>query len=165
MEDLSSLNWYALHTKSRHEKLVKRLITAKNIEIYLPIKKILSNWADRKKLVEFPLFNGYMFVHISLLDKSKVLQTKGVIRILGNNTPEVIPEDQIETLKKFENFDIKVDPFLQFHEGAEVTIKRGPFKNCTGILVRKKNKYRMIVNIEIINHSVSVEIDANDLEN
>jgi transcription termination/antitermination protein NusG len=161
---LNENHWYAVHTKSRHEKLVSNLISRKNIEVYLPVKKILRKWSDRKKLVDFPLFNGYLFVNMPLIEKDKVLHTKGVVRLLGNYAPECIPEEQIISLKKFETHDVEVDPYLHLHEGSQVKIKHGPFKDCTGYLLRKKNKYRLVVNLEVINQSVSVEIDSSDVE-
>ena len=161
---ISEKNWYAVHTKSRHEKQVSTLIKNQNLEAYLPVKKIMSKWSDRKKIVEFPLFNGYLFVHIPLLDKNKILHTKGVVRLLGGYAPECIPEDQIETLKRFEQHDMEVDPYLHLHEGQSIKVTKGPLKDCQGILVRKKNKYRLVLNLEIIQQSVSVEMDSSDVE-
>ena len=161
---LHEINWYAVHTKSRHEKLVSTLIKKQNIEFYLPVRKTIRKWSDRKKIVEFPLFNGYLFVHIPLEDKTKILHTKGVVKLLGGYAPEPIPEDQIETLKKFEQHDMEVDPYLHLHEGQTIRVTKGPLKDCRGILVRKKNKYRLVLNLEIIQQSVSVELDSSDVE-
>ncbi len=157
-------NWYAVHTKSRHERLVSTLIKNQKLETYLPVKKTMRKWSDRKKIVEFPLFNGYLFVHIPLMDKDKVLHTKGVVRLLGGYAPEQIPEDQIETLMRFEQHDMEVDPYLHLHEGQSIKVTKGPLKDCQGILVRKKNKYRLVLNLEIIQQSVSVELDSSDVE-
>jgi len=157
--------WYALHTRSRHEKKVEALIRGKDIDTYLPVRKILRKWSDRKKLVEFPLFPGYLFVHLPLSDKNRVLQIKGVVRMLGSYMPEAIPEEQIETLKCFENHEVVVDPYLHLQPGKAVKVARGPLKGCSGILVRKKTKYRLVVNLKVLLQSASVEIDASDVEN
>lgn len=162
--DLGQKKWYAVHTKSRHEKIACQLIQKKNIEAYLPVKKIKKKWSDRIKEIEFPLFKGYLFVRISLSEQTKALQTKGVVRILGQHSPEPIPQEQIESLKMFENKVIEVDPFLHLKPGNSIKIKRGPLKGCIGVLARKKGKYRFIVNVKVIMQSASVEIDANDID-
>ena len=122
-------NWYAVHTKSKHEKLVSTLIKNQKLETYLPVKKTMRKWSDRKKIVEFPLFNGYLFVHIPLMDKDKILHTKGVVRLLGGYAPERIPEDQIETLRRFEQHDMEVDPYLHLHEGQSIKVTKGTLKD------------------------------------
>ncbi len=163
-EDLLYKNgWYAIHTKSRHEKLAVTIIKTKNLDVYLPVKKILKKWSDRKKIVEFPLFPGYFFVKMTLSDKDRVLHTKGVVRILGNNGPEPIPDEQIESLRLFENVDVDVDPYLHLKPGILVKVMKGPLKGCTGLLIKKKTKYRIVVNINVLAQAVSAEIDASDV--
>ena len=158
-------HWYAVHTKSRHEKLVHNLVSHNNIEAYLPIKKLLRKWSDRKKIIEFPLFTGYLFVNMPLIDKNKVLHTKGVVRILGNQGPDIIPEEQIQSLKLFEQHEVEVDPYLHLQPGSLIKVAKGPLKGCTGVLIKKKNKYRLVVNLMVLQQSASVEIDASDIEN
>ena len=157
-------NWYAIHTKSKHEKLISQLCSKRQIEAYLPVRKILKKWSDRKKMIEFPLFPGYIFVNICLNEKNNVLNLKGVVRILGGSVPEIIPFEQLETLRKFEAADVEVDPYLHLKPGNLVKVIKGPFRGSTGFLVRKQSKYRLCVNIKLIMQSASVEIDASDVE-
>jgi len=161
---LSETHWYAVYTKSKHEKVVYQLLTKKGLESYLPVRKVMRKWSDRKKLVELPLFAGYLFVHASLNDKIEILNVKGVVRILGGSRPEIIPHEQIETLKNFENVEIEVDPYLHLKPGSMVRVVKGPLKGSTGFLIRKQSKFRLYVNMKLIMQSASVELDAADVE-
>ncbi|MBN2145489.1 MAG: UpxY family transcription antiterminator [Candidatus Aureabacteria bacterium] len=156
--------WYAVQTRSRHEKLSGTLVAKKGIEVYLPVKKSLRTWSDRKKWIEFPLFKGYFFVRLPFSKKDQVLQTKGVVKILGEKKPEPIPDDQIESLKSFEKYEVEVDPYPQFQPGRNVKVIHGPLQGCTGILTQKKGRYRLVVLIKVLMQAASVEIDGNDVE-
>lgn len=155
--------WYAVKTRSKHEKLSSSLIATKNIEIYLPVKKTMQEWSDRKKLITFPLFPGYFFVNMPLTQKSLILNTKGVVKILGTPAAEAIPSEQIDTLKFFESHEVEVDPFLNLLNGDYVKVIKGPLKGCFGYLIKKKTKYRLFVNLKVLMQSVSVEIDASSV--
>jgi transcription antitermination factor NusG len=155
--------WYAIHTRSRHEKKVASLLETSRLEPYLPTRKLIKKWSDRRKLVEFPLFPGYLFVRIPLIEKNRVLHTPGVVRLLGHFAPEPVPDEQIASLKRFENHEVEVDPYLHLQPGRYVRVVRGPFKGCSGVLLRKKTRYRLVVNLKVIMQSVSVEIDASDV--
>jgi len=96
-------NWYAIYVKSRHEFKVVERLTKSGIEAFLPAVERIRKWKDRKKLIKFPLFPGYLFVHI---EKSydlilRTLKTPGVVRMLYSTAgePEAVPEEQIIPLK------------------------------------------------------------------
>jgi len=161
---LSETHWYAVHTKSKHEKIVYKLLKKKGLESYLTVRKVMKKWSDRKKLIELPLFAGYLFVYASINDKIDILNVKGVVRILGGAIPEIIPFEQIETLKKFENVEIEVDPYLHLKPGNMVRVVKGPLKGSTGFLIRKQSKFRLYVNMKLLMQSASVELDAADVE-
>ena len=168
MNEVSDLNigkkWYAVHTKSRHERQVALRLEGKHIETFLPVRALQRKWKDRKKMVEFPLFPGYIFVNVPLTEKKEVLQTVSVVRIVGVTQPEPIPENQIFAIRKFLETQINFDPYPYLVPGMEVEVKRGPLKHVRGVLVSKKNKHRLIVNIDLINNSVATEIDAEDVQ-
>jgi len=94
------LRWYALRTKSRHEKLVRDRLEKQGIEPLLPTVKRLSQWKDRKKEIEVPLFSGYCFVRFGSQQKLPVLKTIGVVEVVGGGTkPEPIPDEEIAALR------------------------------------------------------------------
>ncbi len=156
--------WYAIHTRHHHERQVSSRLKGKEIETFLPLRCLNRRWKDRKKLVDFPLFPGYVFVKIPLLNKKDVVQTPGVVRIVGSRGPEPLPESQIIAVKRFIETEIQFDPYPYLVSGMEIEVIRGPLKHVRGVLVNKKNKYRLIVNLDLINKSVSTEIDAEDVE-
>ena len=167
VEDLyESENWYAVHTKSRHEKVAEATLKSRGVKTFLPLREVLSQWKDRKKLINIPLFPSYLFVRIGLSDIYNVIYTKGVLRIVGcNGTPVSIPTEQIEAIMKVLQNKLKYDPYPYLDEGRDVIIKRGPLKGIVGKIVDKKSsKHRLIVSIELIKRSVSIEVDVLDVE-
>lgn len=161
---LTEAKWYALYTKSRHEKYIQQRLLEKNIECFLPLKTVQRKWKDRRQNVDFPLFPGYLFTKIPLSRKNDVLNNKGAVCLVGNTTPTPIPSVQIESVKKFIDNDIAFDPYPELQKGTEITVKNGPLKGVCGILVEKKTSYRLVVNLDIINSCVSTEIDVADIE-
>jgi transcription termination/antitermination protein NusG len=101
---------------------------------------------------------------MALLKKDQVLHTKGVVRILGEGSPESIPDEQIESLRCFEKYEVEVDPYPQFQQGRAVRVIHGPLQGCTGVLTQKKGKYRLVVFLKVLLQAASVEIDAGDVE-
>lgn len=160
--------WYALYVKARHEFKVLHRLTRSGIEAFLPSVERLSKWKDRKKLVQYPLFPGYIFVHIkrTQTDIETVLKTQGVVRFIGfePRNPEVIPDDQIYSLKRLIESGEHIDPYPFVKEGQKVRIKKGPLTGATGILIRKDKDHLFVVSIHILERSVSVKIDASDVE-
>jgi transcription elongation factor/antiterminator RfaH len=151
--------WYAVYTKARHEKKVNERLKEKGIETFLPLIKTLRQWKDRKKWVELPLFNNYLFVNIDYEDRFHVLQTDGVSRIVSfNGKPVVVPDWQIESIRKVLTVtaDLKVMEFFQSGDLVEVT--QGPFKGVRGYVLNKRKKDRIVISIEGIYQSVVVEV-------
>jgi len=160
----NSLHWYALRTKSRHEKHVRDCLERKGIESLLPTVKRLSQWKDRKKEVELPLFSCYCFVRFSGFDWHVVRMVKGVIEILGSeNQPERIPDAEIGGLKELMTNALQYDAHPYLHEGMRVEVVRGPLQGVRGILVRKEKDYRLVIGIRLIQQAVVVEVDANEI--
>lgn len=160
--------WYAIYVRSRHEFKVFDRLTRAGIEAFLPSVERLRKWKDRKKIINFPLFPGYLFVRIrrSALDIMKVLKTDGVVRFVGfePRKPEAIPEEQIESLQRLIESKEDINPYPYLKEGQRVRVKRGPLQGAEGILVKRKDRHLLIVSIDILMRSVSVQIDASDVE-
>ncbi|MFN3480373.1 MAG: UpxY family transcription antiterminator [Thermodesulfovibrionales bacterium] len=160
--------WYALYVKSRHEFSVLDRLSRAGIETFLPSVERLSRWKDRKKLIHYPLFPGYIFVHIRRVtsDIMTVLKTPGVVRFLGfePRNPEVIPDEQIYSLKRLIESKEQIDPYPYIKEGQVVSVKKGPLTGATGILIKKEDRHFFVVSIDILKRSVAVKIDASDVE-
>lgn len=162
--ELAHLRWYALRTKSRHEKLVRDQLDKQGIEPLLPTVKRLSQWKDRKKEIEIPLFSGYCFVRFSRLEKTPVQKIVGVVEIVGSgNRPEPIPEQEIDALRLLMTSVLPYDPHPYLHEGMQVEVVRGPLQGAHGILLRKEKRHRLVIGVRLIQQAAAVEIDVNDV--
>lgn len=157
--------WYAIHTRSRHEKVVRDQFGAKGITHLLPLHLKRSIWKDRVKMVEVPLFSGYIFGHFALQDRLQVLQTVGVVRLVGlTGAPEPVPEEQIEAIRAMIENRLPYDPHPYIKEGMMVRVTRGPLAGAEGVLVEKKKHFRFVINVDLIQKSVAVDIDSADVE-
>jgi transcription antitermination factor NusG len=125
-ESLEQFHWYAIQTRSRHEKVVRDQLAAKSITHLLPLWQKRSTWKDRVKLVDVPLFGGYLFGYFPLLNRVAVLETVGVVRIVGlNGRPVPIPDEQIATVRTLMEQRLPCSPHPYLVEGMRVRIKRG----------------------------------------
>ena len=165
----NSPKWYAIYTRSRHEFKVNHKLTDKQLETFLPVVKSLHRWKDRKKLIERPLFSGYLFLRCQM-DAYKyleILKTNGVVRVLGINKRELspIPDEEIESVRiLIENkATINYHPYVK--EGDRVEIVNGPLTGAKGILVRRElYKSTVVVSVHLLGRSISVEVDSCDIE-
>jgi transcription elongation factor/antiterminator RfaH len=171
LTDISSppkADWYAVHVKSRHEFKVVERLTKTGVETFLPAVERLSRWRDRKKLINFPLFPGYIFVHMNKIYEAMltVLKTQGVVRFLGivPSEPESVSEDQIISLKRLVESKETLDPYPYLKEGQRVRIKRGPLAGVEGILVERKGQHLLVLSVDILRQGVSLKIDALEVE-
>lgn len=160
--------WYAVYTIVRHEKTVKRSIEKRGIETFLPLREVVSQWTDRKKLVQLPLFPGYLFVRLYPGDSQsifQVLNTRGVVRILSaNGRLQPVPERQIDSVKNLTGSNVHYDPHPHLVSGSEVVVMNGPLRGISGRVLDKKGDNRLIISIDIIKRSVAVKVDAADVE-
>ncbi len=163
-ETATALRWYALRTKSRHEKLVRDQLGKLGIEPLLPTVKRLSQWRDRRKEIEVPLFSGYCFVRFTQEEKLPVQKVSGVVEIVrGGSQPEPIPDEEIEALKTLMTSVLPYDPHPYLHEGMKVEVVRGPLHGVHGILLRKEKRHRLVLGVRLIQQAAVVEIDVNDV--
>lgn len=163
-EASSQSQWFALRTKSRHEKLVRDQLEKQGIEPLLPTVRRLSQWKDRKKEIEVPLFSGYCFVRLSQQTKLPAQMVAGVVEVVGSgNRPEPIPDTEIEVLKTLMASVLPYDPHPYLHEGMTVEVVRGPLQGVQGILLRKEKRHRLVIGVRLIQQAASVEIDISNV--
>jgi transcription antitermination factor NusG len=157
--------WYAIFTMPRHEKFVAKSFEQRQIECFLPVYEKLSSWKNRQRVnVMLPLFPRYIFAWIDRPQRLQVLQTSGVIRIVGaGSSPTPLPDAEIEFLRTAADRK-RVEPYPDLVVGNRVCVKRGPMAGIEGVLVRKQNGTRFILTLQLIQQSVSIEIGAEDLE-
>lgn len=158
-------NWYAVYTIVRHEKAVNSALLEKDIDTFLPLREVISQWKDRKKKVLLPLFPGYLFINSNLEDRLTILNTPGIVRILGvTGSPIPIPDEQVEAIKKLIESRLPYDPYPYYNEGKMVMVVNGPLQGVVGRILQKRTSNKLILSVDLIKRSVSVEVQAEDVE-
>jgi transcription termination/antitermination protein NusG len=158
--------WYALYTRSRFEKKMLSELTDRSIEVFLPMREILSRWKDRKKRIWIPLFPGYIFVNHADTPENRfrILNIPGAVRFVGlEGHANPIPEEQIQDVRRFLESSIAIDSYPYMPVGTRVEVIAGPLKGIQGILVEKRGRFRFVIQVDLIRQAVSVEIDASDV--
>jgi len=158
--------WYALYTRSRFEKKLLSELTDRRVEVFLPMREILSRWKDRKKRIWIPLFPGYIFVnHVDTPEnRFRILNIPGAVRFVGfEGHADRIPEEQIQYIRRFLESSIAIDPYPYIQVGTRVEVIAGPLKGIHGILVEKRGRFRFVIQVDLIRQAISVEIDASDV--
>jgi transcription antitermination factor NusG len=157
--------WYAIYTSPRHEKVVAEQLTARRIETFLPLYRTWHNWKDRRKEVELALFPSYVFVRIAIRERLRVLQVAGVVNLVSfQGEFAALPEQEIDALRSGLERQIYAEPCPYLKIGRKVRVVRGPMAGTQGILSRKKDKYRVVISVDVLMRSVAVEVDGADLE-
>ncbi|HEY7354657.1 MAG TPA: UpxY family transcription antiterminator [Terriglobales bacterium] len=156
--------WYAAYTCSRHEKRIAQQLQDRGIEHFLPMYRSRRRWKDRTKELELVLFPGYVFVRLELINRLQVLQLPGVVRFVSfNGQPMPLSEDNIQALQNGLSHNVRAEhhPFLNV--GRRVKVIYGPLSGAQGILIRRRNNWRLVISIDAIMRSVAVEIDEADV--
>jgi transcription antitermination factor NusG len=161
---MSDERWYALWTRSRHEQVVREQLEQKQIEAFLPTVTKWSRWKDRKKKIDWPLFPGYCFARFNAKERLPILKCTGVVNIISvEGEPAPIPEHEIVGIRQLVDSDLAYDPCPLIKEGAMVEVMHGPLRGVIGRLVRKNEKARLVLSVDLIGQAVSVEVDAADV--
>lgn len=157
-------HWYAAYTCARHEKRVAAELYARAVECFLPLYSSPRRWKDRRVTLELPLFPGYVFVRLVLLERLRVLQIPGVVRLVGfDGRPTPLPDTEIESLRSGLSARLRAEPHPFLTVGRRVRITGGPFEGLEGILKKKKSSLRVVVSLSLIQRSVAVDVEATDV--
>ena len=160
----AGVSWFAAYTCARHEKSVARQLEERGIDCFLPLYKSWRRWADRRKQVELALFPSYVFVRIDPKERLRVLQLPGVVRLVSfNGSLAALPESEIEGLRNCLEEGDYAQPHPYLRIGRRVSVVRGPLSGASGILIRKRDKLRFVISIDVLMRSVAVELNADDI--
>ena len=153
--------WYAVYTRSRHEKFVASELAGKAVETFLPLFETVRRWKNGNHLLHLPLFPSYVFVRIVLAERLDVLKVPGVVRLVGfNSTPTPLAEGEVEGLRRALSEGVRAEPYSCLSTGRRVRITTGPLTGRVGILVRRKGSLRMVLSSELMQRSILLDIDA-----
>ena len=162
---LAKPDWYAAYTRSRHEKRVAQQLEERGIEHFLPIYHSVRTWKDRRKELELVLFPGYIFARIDAAERLRVLQLPGVVRFVSfNGQAAALLSDDIDALRNALQHGLRAEHHPYLTAGRRVRVIRGPLAGARGVLVRLKTNWRIVISIDAIMRSVSVEVDESDVE-
>ena len=155
-----SKKWIAVYTKPRHEKFVENELKKKGIDVYLPMLKERRKWSDRKKWVSFPLFRSYIFVKIEIKNALIILQTIGVVKLIKfNNKVAIVPEQSIHNIRLMIEGGYNPEPTDYFIKGNPIEVKDGPLKGIVGEVINVDKKDRLVIRVDVIQHSISIKIN------
>ena len=166
MIDTKNPHWYAAYTRSRNEKKVAKDLEEQHIEYYLPLCKTIRQWSDRKKKVEVPLINSYIFVRIVEKEYLKVLQTTGVVNIVCfSGKPVPIPDWQIDNLKLMLGAEVPfTTEFRELEEGEEVIVRSGQLTGLKGTIMQIQGRHKLWIRISALNYNLILDIDPRFVE-
>ncbi len=162
---INDRNWHAVFTVSQHEKSVVRHLDLRAVESFLPTYETVRVWKNRQtRRIILPLFPTYLFVHINSRERARVLESPGVLQIVGNRRePSALTNSEIELLRSGCRKGC-VEAYRDLVIGKKVRIKSGPMEGVQGTLVRKDGYARFVLTLELINQHAAIQVDADDLE-
>jgi transcription elongation factor/antiterminator RfaH len=159
--------WFVLHTRSRFENVVNDGLTKKSIEVFLPKILVRSKRRDRKKMIRIPVFPGYLFVKSDLNphEHIEIVKTVGVVRFIGTKDgPVPVPDETIDSLKIMVNSDSQITTGNRLVKGDKVMVVHGPFAGIIGTFMIQKGKGRIVINVDALGQTASVEVHESDIE-
>jgi transcription antitermination factor NusG len=157
--------WYALHVRTRFEKVVARNLKGKGYEEFLPLYRRANRWSDRIKEIELPLFPAYVFCRFDPLDRLPILTIPGVKGVVGfgkNLIP--VEEAELNAIRVILASGTHCEPWPFLQVGQRVRVEYGPLAGTEGLVLMLKNTYRLVISINILQRSVAVEIDRDCLK-
>jgi transcription elongation factor/antiterminator RfaH len=160
-------HWYAVRTRSRHEKLVARQLEKQGIQAFLPVVTKTNQWSDRRKQVEEPLFSGYAFVRLdhSSVDRVRVLQTQGVVNFVGVQGSGIpIPDQEIDNISTLLASKVSYQERPYLHVGQRVKVVGGALDGLEGILTAENTDRSVVISIGLIQRSLSVRVAGYNVE-
>jgi transcription antitermination factor NusG len=159
------LPWFAVHVRTRHETAIASFLEAKGYEQFVPLYKFKKRWSDRIKVLEAPLFPGYLFCRFDPQFRLPILKTPGVIQIIGyNRIPTPIDETEISAIQTVIESGMQTQPWPFLEVGEHVRIGSGSLRGLDGIVVKMKENHRLVVSVTLLRRSVAVEIDSSLVE-
>jgi transcription antitermination factor NusG len=156
--------WYAIHTRSNQEKIACEALLGRGFECFLPKYETVSQWKDRRVLIERPLFPGYLFARVPAAHKVKVMMAHGVVDVLCDRPGwDAIDEFQVQCLKSKLSMH-RTEPHVYLPVGSKVTIASGPFAGLEGILIQHRYaKDRVVVSLPAIVRAFSIEVEPSEV--
>src|SRR5437016_1058122 len=156
--------WLALQVRGGWEIRSGYALTERGYEQFVPVFQEKRRWSDRTKIVQVPLFTGYVFLQFNARNPQPILSVPGVIRFVGmGNSPLAINDDEIEALQIVSKAAVTCGPTALMQAGQEIEVRSGPLAGLRGTVVRVKNRQRLVITVSLLQKSVFVEIDGHEV--
>lgn len=159
--------WYAIYTRANSEKKVAEKLAEKNIECYLPTRKVLRTWSDRKKWIDEPLFKCYLFVKVSYREFFQALNTPGVVCFVTfGGKAQPIPEIQISNIRTFmTQMDHEVTlTYERIQKGVTVHVATGSLQGVSGEVISLFGQSRLLIRIDSMNCCLYANISREEVK-
>ena len=153
-------SWFAILVRTGREKTATLLLENAGYECFLPVSRSMRRWSDRTKLIEVPLFPGYLFCRMNPHNRLTVLMTPGVIQIVGvGKTPIPVEEEEIAAIQRVQSSGLSAMPWPYMQVGNVAQILEGPLRGLTGIVVKIKSGVKLVLSVSLLQRSVAVEVE------
>ena len=162
---MDQLCWYALRTKSRHERVAEEYLKGRGVEVFLPLYKSRRLWSDRVKIVDLPLFDGYLFCKFPARHALVARSAPGVLYIVScGDDPAPVPEGEIDAVRRILGKGLVASPTPYLREGMRVRIRGAEFEGMEGRLEKVKSQSRLVLSIHLLQRSVAFEVGPEMVE-
>ncbi|HET8810412.1 MAG TPA: UpxY family transcription antiterminator [Flavobacteriaceae bacterium] len=153
------MNWFVLYVNSRAEQKVSERLSLKGLEVFCPLQTEVRQWSDRKKKVKTPYFRSYVFARFDTKNRTKVLQTPGVVGFLyWLGKPAVIRDDEMQEVMHFFDEHASTEIVCEsFEPGQNVLVKEGPLQQQKGVVLRQ-SKLKVVLQIQQLGISLTAEV-------
>ena len=152
--------WFALRVRPNYEKPVAAALRGKGFQEFLPLIRSKRQWSDRVKIMDLPLFPGYLFCRLNLDERLPLLTTPGFLYLVGvGKNPEPVDEAEIAGIQAVLRSGLTITPWPNLVVGQKVRLKHGPLRGLEGVLTRIANRHRIYVSVTLLQRSISVEVD------
>jgi transcription antitermination factor NusG len=156
--------WFALKVRHQHEQAAATVLGLKQLEAFAPTLRQRRRWSDRTKVLVTPLFPSYVFCRFENEKRLSVLNTPGVLSIVGfGNSPAPVPDEEIAAVRTAIASGMTIEPWPYLRAGERVEVTHGPLKSLKGVLVQSKNDWRVVVSVDLLMRSLAVEVDRDCL--
>jgi transcription antitermination factor NusG len=163
-----ALHWTVIYVASRQEKVLASRLAQLNIEHYLPLVARMRIWSDRRKKVEMPLFNGYLFVRPTAIQRDVVLQQPGAVAYVRyNGQPARVGDNEIDTIRSLIacGYDLEASGIgAATTPGTRVRITQGPLAGFEGEIVHTSGGQHFFIALHSIEQNIRVKLPAEALE-
>ncbi len=156
--------WYAVSVRQRAEKITAACLEVKGYAYLLPTRKVRRRLSDRVKVIDQPLFPGYVFCKFDARHRLALLTTPGVISVVGlGREPAPVTDSEIEAISRIVDAGVPAEQWPFVEAGQRVEIASGTLKGLEGVVVRCNSEFRVVVSVTLLRRSVAVQVDRNSV--